>query len=396
MVEYLYLVFYNTKTNEPEYFSIFEEAKEFALSTENVIPEIKQIELRKNDFGEVVEHTDLGVIWSAGNDEQPNEEVDPEFADTLEFPENFEPKETLPEDDLEEGLSLLFRTDEERNEFNQLTSEIGIKTLGDVERFKSEMGVKDMAGLMQALRDYRAELGDDFEIRESAGAVENEPSEPAKESEPNTPSMDHEPSIEDLVEMMEENEDEVECKWCGNLHPKAECKKDKDLGWLCDRCQEGIASREGDVFDWETYPDPVERDLGTKFDGGYPDPDTAQDYSDALLKDEALDIDLSNCVESSDMEIWGIRPSDKENVLDAYLMQTFKDVSFRGFDEEQNVYDTMYDTDGFFTFSFTKDGNPALAAWNVHILHGLTPGTLINFEDPRYEEAVNKAWSKGN
>ena len=209
MVEYLYLVFYNTKTNEPEYFSIFEEAKAFALNTENVIPEIKQIELRKNDFGEVVEHTDLGVIWSAGNDEQP-EEVDPEFADTLEFPENFEPKETLPEDDLEEGLSLLFKTDEERNEFNKLTSEIGIKTLGDVERFKSEMGVKDMAGLMQALRDYRAELGDDFEIRESAGAVENEPSEPAQESEPNTPSPDSEPTIEELVEMMEENEDEVE------------------------------------------------------------------------------------------------------------------------------------------------------------------------------------------
>ena len=378
MVEYLYLVFYNTKTNEPEYFSIFEEAKEFALTTENVIPEIKQIELRKNDFGEVIEHADLGVVWSAGNDEQPSEEADPEFADTLEFPENFELKKNLPEDNLEEGLDLLFRTDAERNEFNQLTSEIGIKTLGDIEHFKSEMGVKDMAGLMQALRDYRAELGDDFEIHESAGAAENEP------------------SIEELVEMMEENEDEVECKWCGNLHPKAECKKDKDLGWLCDRCQEGIASREGDVFDWETYPDPIERDLGTKFDGGYPDPDTAQDYSDSLLKDEALDIDLSNCVESSDMEIWGIRPSDEENIFDAYLMQTFKDVSFRGFDEEQNVYDTMYDTDGFFTFSFTKDGNPSLAAWNVHTLHGLTPGTLINFEDPRYEEAVNKAWSKGN
>lgn len=298
MVEYLYLVFYNTKSDEPEYFSTFDAAKEFILRSENVIPEIKQIELVKNDFGEVVEHTDLGVVWSAMDEAAP-EEVDPEFVETLEFPENYElDKSVTPADDLEEGLDLLFRTDAEREEFNKLTKEIGIDTLGEVERFKKDHEVTDMPGLMQALRDYRAELGDDFKIVESAPAPEAEPAtsagaaadpaedslpaEPAEPSEPAKPS-ESSPSIDELVEMMEENEEDVECKWCGDLHPKSECKKDKDLGWLCDRCQEAIASREGDVFDWETYPEPIERDLGTEFDGGYPD--GAYDFTDALLKD---------------------------------------------------------------------------------------------------------------
>lgn len=298
MVEYLYLVFYNTKSDEPEYFSTFDAAKAFILRSENVIPEIKQIELVKNDFGEVVEHTDLGVVWSAMDEAAP-EEVDPEFVETLEFPENYElDKSVPPADDLEEGLDLLFRTDAEREEFNKLTKEIGIETLGEVERFKKDHEVTDMPGLMQALRDYRAELGDDFEIVESAPAPEVEPAtsvgaaaeptedslpaEPAEPSEPAKPS-EPSPSIDELVEMMEENEEDVECKWCGDLHPKSECKKDKGLGWLCDRCQEAIASREGDVFDWETYPDPIKRDLGTEFDGGYPD--GAYDFTDALLKD---------------------------------------------------------------------------------------------------------------
>lgn len=51
------------------------------------------------------------------------------------------------------------------------------------------------------------------------------------------------PTIEQLVEMMEENEDVVECKWCNELFDKSECRFEVDLGWLCDRCQAAIASR---------------------------------------------------------------------------------------------------------------------------------------------------------
>lgn len=50
-------------------------------------------------------------------------------------------------------------------------------------------------------------------------------------------------TIESLVEEMEENEDTVECKWCNELFDKSECRKEVDLGWLCDRCQSAIKSR---------------------------------------------------------------------------------------------------------------------------------------------------------
>lgn len=50
-------------------------------------------------------------------------------------------------------------------------------------------------------------------------------------------------TIESLVEEMEENEDTVECKWCDELFDKSECRYEVDLGWLCSRCQQAIASR---------------------------------------------------------------------------------------------------------------------------------------------------------
>lgn len=50
-------------------------------------------------------------------------------------------------------------------------------------------------------------------------------------------------TIEELVEEMEENEDEVECKWCHELFDKSECSYEVDLGWLCDQCTAAIRSR---------------------------------------------------------------------------------------------------------------------------------------------------------
>lgn len=49
--------------------------------------------------------------------------------------------------------------------------------------------------------------------------------------------------IKSLVEMMEENEDTVECKWCEDLFDKSECRYELNLGWLCSRCQAAIMSR---------------------------------------------------------------------------------------------------------------------------------------------------------
>lgn len=35
------------------------------------------------------------------------------------------------------------------------------------------------------------------------------------------------------------------CEWCNEIYPKFELKKEKDLGYLCNRCIKGLESREG-------------------------------------------------------------------------------------------------------------------------------------------------------
>jgi hypothetical protein len=54
-------------------------------------------------------------------------------------------------------------------------------------------------------------------------------------------------TIEDLVEAMEENEDDVECKFCHELFDKSECEYDKDYGWLCSGCQRAVSEHGGQL-----------------------------------------------------------------------------------------------------------------------------------------------------
>lgn len=53
----------------------------------------------------------------------------------------------------------------------------------------------------------------------------------------------------------------------------------------------------------------------------------------------------------------------------------------------------MYKVGGLFTFGFTKDGVPELHAWNTEIWRTLS-GCEIIFEDPAYNAALEKAFSK--
>ena len=72
-------------------------------------------------------------------------------------------------------------------------------------------------------------------------------------------------TIEDLVEAMEENEDEVECTWCNELYGKDQCRKEVNLGWLCDRCQAAIMSRgEPLTFRENTYWDFLDESVDNK------------------------------------------------------------------------------------------------------------------------------------
>lgn len=55
-------------------------------------------------------------------------------------------------------------------------------------------------------------------------------------------------TIDDLVEEMEKNEDDVECKGCGALFDKSECIYDKDYrGWLCWPCQQAVIDHGGNL-----------------------------------------------------------------------------------------------------------------------------------------------------
>lgn len=38
-------------------------------------------------------------------------------------------------------------------------------------------------------------------------------------------------------------EDPVICSWCKDIFEKMDCKKEKDMGWLCDQCQRALESR---------------------------------------------------------------------------------------------------------------------------------------------------------
>jgi hypothetical protein len=55
-------------------------------------------------------------------------------------------------------------------------------------------------------------------------------------------------TVEQLVEEMEDNEDDVECKSCHDLFDKSECAYDKDYhGYLCSACQRAVVDHGGDL-----------------------------------------------------------------------------------------------------------------------------------------------------
>lgn len=62
MIQYIYFVKCPNCEDEP--FDFFNEAKEYALGRLSQKPIITQIEVDRNDFGECVDSSDLGTIWS--------------------------------------------------------------------------------------------------------------------------------------------------------------------------------------------------------------------------------------------------------------------------------------------------------------------------------------------
>ena len=311
MVEYIYFV--KCPSCEDEHFSFFNEARDFALGCLTKKPIITQIEITRNDFGECVDSCDLGTVWSweeaLGKD---IEEADKGLT-------TFSKAETFGISDIDGEFN---DDSDELCEAEEATEDLGIGAglaiagaaigggmIGSklLDSKQSKSGSDSLDELFDANIDLSLDGGDNNDVSIlSSYDAENDGKEKLDElldanislgldggtgnnvsvlsplgglgetcsRKPTSEGM----TIEQLVEMMEENEDMVECKWCNELYPKGDCNKDKDLGWLCDRCQRAIASREGfEIFDFveedldtEIKDDDMTPDLDNEYDGNYP------------------------------------------------------------------------------------------------------------------------------
>lgn len=209
MIQYIYFV--KCPDCEDEHFDFFDEAKTFALSELSKKPIITQVEVDRNDFGECVDSTDLGTVWSweevvkdLGDESKPvftksdleiNDD-DPEFLitdDILEVP--------APAEDEQEPAT-------------------------DKQPVATGRTIKDLVKLME-------ENEDEAECR---CCYETFPKE-------SMTTLEGERFCADCAEQIEDG-DIVKCEWCEDYFDKSECDFAPDWnGYLCKRCIQAILSR---------------------------------------------------------------------------------------------------------------------------------------------------------
>ena len=334
MIQYIYFV--KCPGCEDEHFDFFDEAKEFALGCLSQKPIITQTEINRNDFGECTDHCDLGTVWS--------------WEDLMQETEAESAVSVFTKDDLKCMNSSC------DPEFDNIDNSVDPEV---EEPVTSEVSAID-------------EIPDNFRKPIPEGMT-----------------------IKQLVEEMEENEDEVECALCNELFPKADCHYDEDEGYICTQCKEDTVKCEWCGFRYDPSELRKEVNLGwlcsrcemaiksrgetlTFREGSYWD-----------FLDEKLDIDFSQIIDSSDMEIWGVE-SVGEATYKAVLLKRFENVPFRGGrDEIEKVESEMFDLGGLFVFHFGKDGLPKLGRWDPELLNSLGNCEIL-FDDARYDQAVEE------
>ena len=247
MIEYIYIV--KVPGCDDEHFNFFEEAKNFALNFLSKNPYITQVEVCRNDFGECTDSHDLGTVWSCEemmNDTKPEGTV-------------FSKAETfgISKDELNSEIS-------ESVEDNLWYCEYDGIALGTVIAKTEEEAYREMekkypeynyslydgvAVVYPADKAEISEVSDDNEYSDEDITFETDcvvKSSSLDETQLNIQKAsdeDKEVDIKSLVEMMEENEDEVECKWCNELFDKDDCRYEVNLGYLCPQCEAAIKSR---------------------------------------------------------------------------------------------------------------------------------------------------------
>ena len=237
---YVYIV--HSDINENNVYAEFateEEAIDYARRHKDELTYVDRVEAALDADGDIIEIFDGQTIWIYTDED---------------------------EDSLSEGIKL--RTREEQEEFFRLCDEIGLITDRDIRRFEREVGCTD-ENILQALRDYRAELGPDFKI-----------ANPELEREMAKHYEDFDADA--LVETLEENEDVVECKECFDLFPKADCIK-IEIGYVCPECGK-VHGYEKPDFEIDLISDVVIADEDT-FKVDFPELERVE-YGNDMIPDE--------------------------------------------------------------------------------------------------------------
>jgi hypothetical protein len=309
MIEYIYFV--KCPNCEDEHFYFFNDAKECAMNQLSKKPIITQTEVSRNDFGECTDSCDLGTVWS-WEDMMKDVSADPEQtiftkADTVDCisgsdPEfdaldnSIEPVEVRKQvpadmsiDNLAEELSdfqaeLIGRLKKlTKDEFSAL---LDIAIDNKVRIFYGdprEPGVRSRE-IYASNRTGKYKVTcvdytymDDFtdpEVLEEFDSLDElwsymidmmeddfySPEYNYIQDRPNGVQVPTDMTVESLVEMMEENEDTVECKVCEELHDKTKCHKDDKLGWVCEACS-SKQLKESATTTWTCFFD--DREVGT-------------------------------------------------------------------------------------------------------------------------------------
>ena len=264
--------------NEP----ISDEAKEVEETAVDVEEELVE---HINDRAEPVE-SDQKL---EGTD---NAVVDCKVADVVthsedEKPVDCEGKKKPLEKPLTEGFTFSLNNEKDLAEFTKLCQEVGIKTVGDLDLFTRE-SANEPGNILDKLRAYRKELGDDFQIKEAFTKEEQEEF-----------NMDEDGNSLDSYDKY------VRCNWCSEIYTKDQCAFEANMGWLCDRCQSAITSR-GEKLTIITNP--TEEDEAAVLTEAIP-----MTRDEMIAKEGTDDVDLINAGREEERRVELVEEAEVEN-----------------------------------------------------------------------------------
>jgi hypothetical protein len=141
-------------------------------------------------------------------------------------------------------------------------------------------------------------------------------------------------TIEQLVEEMEENEDTVECKKCGELCDKQHCRHDVgSKGWICENCDSSP------VEESTTSSQKAVEAIVTKFD---PNRIIELNYNGYCYERDAEDIAnliWENFLTEEDAASYGgLEALNDDAVWDNFLAENFEDLFDKYYDEIHDFY----------------------------------------------------------